>query len=363
MQRADSDLYPSAPATAPRRAGLVERTLPLRFPIFILGLVIVVTLGQIIEDALDTPSFEMLNPAISIPRWTLVLLTVYMLLMLRLIQRTSHKTVTEIRNSVQVDDKTYDTFRARMTRLPITLDILLAILSLVFVLILFPVLQSPLPVTRNPLTNERTFLPHDLWNAAVVILAYALVGWAALSLVMTTLRLGRALAELTRLPLKINVFDTDNLLPLGALALVLSLAPAGVVLILLIGLGTPTRPLAWFAFLLASIAAVVALIAPLRGVHQQMDHAKKDALGKLNHELTDIFRETTQPEQPDPARMGTLSNRTGTLINLRSVLQATPTWPFQSTVAVSRAILVASAPIIYAVLNELIQRFFLDRLP
>lgn len=363
MERVNADTVPQpADHLAPRRPSLTERTLPLRYPLFILGIVAVVTLGQVIEDALDTPSLEMLTPAISIPRWTLVLLTLYMLVMLRVIPRTASRCLREIRPTVNADEPTFSSLRARMTRLPLRLDLLLAVVSLLFVILLFPVLNSPLPITRNPLTNERTFLPGSLWNAAPVVVAYALVGWAALSLVVTTLRLGKALGELTQLPLRLDVFDNGNVLPLGRLALVQSLAPAGVVLLLLMGLGTPDRPLAWFAFLLVSLASVLALILPLRGVHRQMDAAKKDALAGVNHELSEIHRETLNANAPDATRTAFLSNRINTLVNLRKMIQEGPTWPFQSTVAVSRALLVASAPLIYAVLNELIRIFFIDPL-
>lgn len=363
MERVNADTLPQpADHAQPRRPTLAERTLPLRYPLFILGIVVVVTLGQVIEDALDTPSLEMLTPAISIPRWTLVLLTLYMLVMLRVIHRTANRSLRDIRPTVSADEQTFQSLCARMARLPLRLDLLLAGVSLLFVVVLFPVLNSPLPITRNPLTNERTFLPGSLWNAALVIVAYALVGWAALSMVVTTVRSGKALGELTHLPLKLDVFDTGNVLPLGRLALVLSLAPAGVVLLLLMGLGTPDRPLAWFAFLLVSLASVLALILPLRGVHRQMDRVKRDALTDVSHELSEIHHETLSTNPPDATRAAFLSNRINTLVNLRKVIQEGPTWPFQSTVAVSRALLVASAPLIYAVLNELIRIFFIDPL-
>jgi hypothetical protein len=98
---------------------------------------------------------------------------------------------------------------------------------------------------------------------------------------------------------------------------------------------------------------------PLRGVHGQMDGAKKGALAELNHELSAIHQEMASADPPDPARTGHLSNRTNTLVNLRKVIQEGTTWPFQNTVAVSRALLIASAPLIYTVLNELIRIFFI----
>lgn len=363
MERVDSDTLQSPARNAgPRRQTLAERTLPLRYPLFVLVIVVAVALGQVVEDALDTVTLEMFSAPISIPRWTLVLLTLYMLVMLRVIQRTARNSLNDIRTTVTVDEQTFQSVCARMTRIPLRWDLLLVFVSFVLVVLLFPVLNSPLPITRNPATNARTFLPENWLNAAMVVVAYTLVGWAALSLIVTTIRSGMALGELTRLPLKLNVFETENVLPLGRMALVQSLAPAGVVLLLLMGLGTPDRPLAWFAFLLASFASVLALFLPLRGVHHQMCAAKKGALTLVNAEMSEIHRETMTAAPPDATRTGYLANRLNTLIGLRKVIQEGPTWPFQSTVAVSRALLVASAPLVYAVLNELIRIFFIDPL-
>lgn len=314
------------------------------------------------EDLLDTPLLEMIPPRVSVPRWTLVFLTFYMLVMLRLIHVTASRTLRDIKSSVRVDDGTFERFRKGMARLHLRTDLGLAVVSLVFVLLLFPVMNSPLPITRNPVTNERTFLPHDLGDAILIIVGYTLVGWAALSLLANTVRLGYSLGKLTRLPLAVNVFDTDNVLPLGRMALVLSIAPAGILLILLIGLGTPNRLLAWFALLLATSTSLLALVLPLRGVHRQMEHAKRTAQSAVNAELSQINTEMFAAEQPDGTRMSWLANRITILVNLRKVIQEVPTWPFRGTVSISRALLVASAPIIYTILNELIRLFLIQPL-
>lgn len=352
----------TAPAASSRWRALGAAGIGWRFALFAFAIVVLVTLGQLVEDALDTPILEMVPPNISIPRWTLILLTAYMLVVLRVIHWTALRTLRDIRAAVLSDDTTFEQIRRRMTRPHFRTTAVLALLAVTLVVVLFPLLRAPLPITRNPATNAQTFLPHDPVNALVVLVAYSLVGWAALSLLVSAVRLGYALGDLTRKPLAINIFDTDNLLPLGRLALALSLAPAGVVLILLIGLGTPTRPLAWFAFLLASLASILALLLPLRGVHRQMAHAKNAALTEMNHELGEVHREVLESNEPDGNRTAFLSNRTNILVNLRKVVQEVPTWPFRDTMAVSRALLVASAPLVYTVLNELIRVFVIQPL-
>lgn len=358
MQSVQSDLARPPATTAPSRwKTLNARILPLQYPLFVLACVVLVIAGQWVEDALDTAQIEMLTPGISIPRWTVVVLTLYMIVVLRLIQRTATRTIVEIRSTVACDDSTFDGLALRMKRVHWRTDLGLAVLSFAIVVILFPIFQSPLPVVRNPQTNALTYLPQDALNAAVVMGAYFLVGWCALRLFVHTVRLGKALGELTQKPLNLNVFDPSNVLPLGRLALALSLAPAGIILILLIGLGSPTGLISWSLFVLASLTSVLALILPLRGVHRQMSHEKQAALSRLNHDLSVIHAELVGAASPDAARDGVLLNRTNLLMNLRKIVQEGPTWPFQNTVAVLRAVLVAGAPLVYTVLNELI-RFF-----
>ena len=151
--QSESALTPT-PVTVSRWRALASKTLPLRYPLFVLIIVVAVTAGQLVEDALDTPSLEMLTPVISIPRWTLALLTLYMLVMLRVIQTTSVRTLRQVRTAFECDDQTFEEFRRRMSRIPWRADAALAVLSLGIVIVLFPILHTSLPVVRNPATNR-----------------------------------------------------------------------------------------------------------------------------------------------------------------------------------------------------------------
>lgn len=328
--------------------------------------------GQLVEDALDTPALEMFSQAaetlrtVTIPRWALIVLTLYMLLMLRLMQRTARNTLRDVRPAVKCDDATYAEIAARMTRARWLTDLVLAVIALGFVVVLLfppPFLHSPIPTVDHPyMPNRATFLPSEPFAAFVVLVGYWLVGWTALCLLWNAVRLGKALGDLTQQPLELDVFGATNVLSLGRMALVLSLAPAGVIVILLIGLGLPTTTLSWFVFILASFASILALVLPLRGVHRQMEAVKENATREINLEFSLIQSEIFQKNAPDSARTAHLSNRTNVLVNLRKVVQEAPTWPFRDTVAITRALLIASAPLIYAVLNELIRIFFITPL-
>ena len=100
----------------------------------------------------------------------------------------------------------------------------------------------------------------------MVLAAYAVLGWAGLRIFYMTIRIAHAIGQMSREPLAFTVFETAGLLPLGNMALVLSLVPAGVVVILLVGLGPPSG-IGWLVLLLASATSVLALLLPLRGAH------------------------------------------------------------------------------------------------
>ena len=61
----------------------------------------------------------------------------------------------------------------------------------------------------------------------------------------------------------------------------------------------------------------------------------------------------------DPARMVALNQATNTLVPLRTTVSQLTTWPFRNTVAFGRAVLIASAPLVYAALSELIRVFWI----
>lgn len=360
-----------AEAESSRGRSLVTLARMRRYWIFVMVVVLLVGAGQLVEDARDTPTLEMFTQTadtlrtVTVPRWAVIGLTLYMLLMLRLIRRTATNTLRDIRSVVLCDDGTFEKIRLQMTRIHWTTGLAIGVLVLGFVVVLLfpaPMLHTPIPIVDHPkMPNGETYLPVEPLAALVVVLGYWLIGWTALTLLLTAVRLGGALGDLASIPLAINVYDTDNLVPLGRMALVLSLAPAGIFVILLVGLGVPTTLLAWFTFVLASFASILALVLPLRGVHRQMETAKTAASRDLNLELSKIQNELVA-NAPDAERTSYLGTRAGALVSLRKVVQESPTWPFRDTLAVTRAALIASSPLIYTALNELIRIFLIEPL-
>ncbi|MBA2700280.1 MAG: hypothetical protein H0U58_01090, partial [Chloroflexi bacterium] len=302
---------------------------------------------------------QMLPPTFSSRRWTVIVAVLYMLLIARVVDRTVVRSVPSLERVVRIDSRSFRDYVARM-RLPAPVLLVLLAASALIVTVLFVGLDSSL-VTNDPITGQERFLPGNLVASVVILAGYTSVGWAVMSLVYLTLRLALALEELSREPLDVDVFDTTSLLPFGNIALAGSLAPAGVIVILLLGLGQPTTWLSWTILLLAGLASVLALLLPLRGIHGQMSDAKDAVLADLNARIAQVYEEVNRGAISAPEMAG-LNARTNTLIPLRKTVQEMTTWPFADTVAFGRAVLIASAPLIYTVLSELIKAFWIDPL-
>jgi hypothetical protein len=335
----------------------------LQFPselvvIVAIGLVIA---GQFAEDLADSAPLQMLPPEFSSRRWTLIAVVVYELLILRVVDRTVLRSLPALQKVVRIEP---DAFRAYVHRLrppDPTVSLVILAASALIVTVLFGALGLELPLTDDPVTEQPLFLPGDALGALAILAGYTVVGWAGLCLIYLAVSLGRALGELCREPLNVDVFDTTNLLPFGNIALAGALAPVGIIGILLFGLGPPTTWLSWSVLLLAAIASIGALLLPLRGLHRQMSDAKESVLADLNARIRSVYNDVTS-KVDDSATMAALNARTNTLVPLRKTVTEMTTWPFADTVAFGRAVLIASAPLIYTVLSELIKVFWINPL-
>jgi hypothetical protein len=312
--------------------------------------------GQLVEDVNDSPPLQMLPPDARIARWSVVALVAYAFLIWAVLEATVRRSLKTVRGVVKIDD---DAFEAHVHAMrPPSTPAQLAILVGVVVInvLLFVGLNSDL-LLDDPVTRQPTKLPRDFGAAFVVLGGYVVIGWAFLRLIFFGGRLARELGRLSREPLDVNVFDTTNLLPFGNIALAVALAPAGVLVILLVGLGAPTNPVGWSVVAEATLVIVLVLLLPLRGIHRQMSSAKDVALATVNTRIEQVYEQVSGPLPDDAPGMARLSAATTTLVPLRKTILEMTTWPFRDTVALGRALLIASAPIIYTTLSELIRVF------
>jgi hypothetical protein len=89
-----------------------------------------------------------------------------------------------------------------------------------------------------------------------------------------------------------------------------------------------------------------------------MAKAKYEVLGDIDRRLSRVYAEVTDTTL-GTARMAKLMEAVNTLVPLRKTVHEVTTWPFRDTVAFGRAILIASAPLVYAALSELIRVFWI----
>lgn len=357
-----SEAESGAPAFAPAvrdRLGLDR----LRFPSELVVLIAfaVVVGGQFAEDLMDSAPLQMLPPEFSSRRWTLIAVGLYSLLILRLVDRTVRRSLPAFERVLRLEPTAFRAYVHRLRPPDPTTSLVILAASALIVTVLFAGLGFDLPLTDDPVTKQPLFLPADPIGAISILAGYTVFCWAGLSLIYLTVSLGRALGALCREPLNVDVFDTTNLLPFGNIALASALAPAGIIGILLFGLGQPTNWLSWTVLLLAACASIVALLYPLRGIHRQMSDAKEAVLANLNARIANVYQDVNLKEN-DAAAIAALNARTNTLVPLRKTVHEMTTWPFADTVAFGRAVLIASAPLIYTVLSELIKVFWIGPL-
>lgn len=356
----------SRPLIGPIRDRL-GRTAPLL--IVILGVALMAA-AQLVEDFSDSEPLQLLSPPTAIRRWTVIVAVLYMLAIARSVDGLVLRSMAALRDDVDLDEARFVRYAQRLRRLDVRIEVLLLVLSALTVFALFSVLGTSLPID-DPVTNAPRLLPGVAIEAATILAGYTVLGWAVLSLVACTVRRARALGQLSREPFRVDVFDATNLLPFGNIALAASLAPAGIIVILLFGFGRPSAPLSWTVLALATGASILALLLPLRGIHHQMATAKHSAQAGLNTRIRELYeRAGTGFEARIPAEGGEaardesawMNNRLSTLVTLRRTVQEMTTWPFRDTLAFGRAVLIASAPLIYTVMSELIKVFWIGPL-
>jgi hypothetical protein len=356
----DQVTVPAARSTVLSDATQFARRWLLRVPpaVVVIAAVALVAAGQVAEDLADSEPLQLLSPLDAVRRWTLILAVLYMLGISRAVDRFVKRSLADLDAAFHIDPERFRHYALRVRRPDVLVDAMLLAISGVLVVLLFGTMQTSLPID-DPVTGQPVHLPTGVIGLFLIFAQYTVVGWAVLSLVYCTISRARALGQLSRVPLEIDVFDTTNLLPLGNIALATALAPAGIIVILLIGFGRPSSPISWSLLVLVTLASLVALILPLRGIHRQMDAAKGHVLTFLNGELRKVYEQVNLPGATDITETTRLNHRASTLVNLRKTVDEMTTWPFRDTLALTRAVLIAMAPLIYTVINELIKLFWI----
>lgn len=335
----------------------VER-LPVPYWIVIGAASALVLVAQLLAHTERDPGFSVLEPGVLLRLLALPVLTAYMMAMLRVLKRRAIASLCDLRPAVQIGDEAYDRLVYGTVRVNPRMEVALLAASAAVVVLLFAVLRSALPI--NPLPQlGRLYLSANPFIAVLTLASYTVFGWAGLELVLATVRFGRGLGALANQPLRVNVFDPTNLLPFGSLTLMHSLSVAGVIIGLLVTLGQPEFLIDYAVVILASLASVLALVAPLHGVRVQMLRAKAQALAHIHQRLAECQAVMLALQTHSPDALKALTTATDNLISLRKTVLAQPSLPFRNALAVSRVVLAALSPFAYFIANELIRAYVL----
>jgi hypothetical protein len=333
---------------------LVER-IPLPYVVIALLAAFIVLVEQGFEFFLEVGTLQNPTPALLLRlarHLVLPILTFYMVMMLKTLKTSTVRQLDELRPAVRIDDAEYDTHVHRMVNTNWRVEVALLFVSVVGVFLLFDAFGTPLELTTNIRADQ--FGP----MTGVILSPYVIFGWAFLVLIFSAVQVANALGKLANRPLAVNIYDPGDLLPFGHIALVYSLSLAGVILILLIGLGQPTQASSWAVIIALSLASFVALVIPLRGVNHQMRDARHAELEKIHAQLRTIHDRVLNDVNLDREELGHISERTGTLVNLRNVVLSTPTWPYRDTLMIVRVVAIAIAPLLYFMLTQLLAGLF-----
>jgi hypothetical protein len=325
---------------------LARLPLPYRVTVLVLGLLAV---G---EQALEYYLY-MRRPQVA-PVFRLeeamgfVLLLIYLLIYLGLLKQEAVQGLVGLRPAVLVDDAEYDAHARRILRANPWIELGLAALAGAAVWALF-----------GESLGKVSQAARGAWTAPLVVsfvaAIYALFGWLLLTLVYTGIRCARALGHLAQRPLAVNVFDPLALQHFGRLSLLPSISFATVSLIPLILYGPPR--LGGYVIIPLALISLLALLAPIWGVHRQMVRAKEAAQDAIHAQLARAQEIALRVPEVDPQELKAAADRTALLLNLRRAIREGPNWPFQTEAAVARAITAAVSPLIYFILNELLSAY------
>jgi hypothetical protein len=330
--------------------------IPLPFTVTAVLFALIVIAEQVLEEVLIGPvSGYQISQRIGI-RIALPLLSIYLLLAIRFLKREVVSCLERLKPAMDIPPEKYDRLARQMLKPRRWIEVTLLLASSMVVVGLFVIMKNPLPIYTS-LT-----LPDEPLAAGLIICVYIAIGWLGLALVHTGIQHAIAMGRLSRQPLRINVFDPENVIPFGTISMLHSLVLAGVIAILFILLGRPTSLISYLVIILTSIGSFLALILPLLGVYQQMRKAKIQALNNIAEQLLQAQEMLMKLKDPFDDGLDEVNSRTSALVNLRKTILESPNWPFRSNTAIARAVIAALSPLIYFILTEMVRVYIVPLL-
>ncbi|QIR41942.1 hypothetical protein HCG51_35285 (plasmid) [Tolypothrix sp. PCC 7910] len=329
--------------------------LPLPYPLTIAIIFSVALFEQFLEYSLQDHNFSLLTFENTLKLFIVPGVFVYILITLPVLKTITVKTLKEIRSAVAISDREFTNHMHRKLFISRSIELWLLALSSLVVIGLLVILRQPVPMSagQSYLSKNQPLI------ALIILVTYTLLGWLLLLFMFTSIKLAKELDKLTQAPLIVNVFDPTNLLPFGQLSLLYSMTLAGLIFILLILLGSPTRLIPYLVVILLSLSSFLSLVLPLRGVHRQMREAKDKVLRQLSEQFYDLHTTLLKKPQLGTNELEEMMKRANTLTNLRKMVISSPNWPFRTAESSIRAVIASLSPIIYFILKEATKTYLL----
>jgi hypothetical protein len=212
-----------------------------------------------------------------------------------------------------------------------------------------PYIVPPVPPTP---WNPATWGPEVAWHRILGPLTMVWGWWLVYTIVTVSVRMSRIAKTLAR----VDLLDLSPLAPFTQLGLTNALLLIGTLSIWsLVMIDTGFGQMMVILGGATLIATVLAMLAPVHGVHKRICQSKEEALGWVNGQITEQ-QVSFQGQQTDLP-----SGRMADLVAYRGMVQDVPEWPFTlSTYA--RVALYVLLPVVAwgfgIVAEEIVARFF-----
>src|SRR4051812_10819338 len=154
---------------------------PFLYPALTVLATAIVLLGQLVEDATDSPPLQMFpNPPL-LARWAVVALVLYSMIMSALLMQRAASSLSTVRPVVAIKQDAFDGYRNRLAHIPPRIEAGLFVGAAVVTAVLFLVLGSDL-LLDDPVLKTSHKVPTDPLLALAILAAYTVVGWTFLRL-------------------------------------------------------------------------------------------------------------------------------------------------------------------------------------
>jgi len=177
--------------------------------------------------------------------------------------------------------------------------------------------------------NPSNWSPEVAWHRILGPATMVWGWWLGYAIVTVSLRMSRIAKRLSQL----NLFDLSPLAPFTQQGLTNALLLIGLLSIWsLILIETGFGQIMWTVSGVILVTTILALLAPVQGVHKRIRQSKQEEIDWLDDEISKL-RSSLQPSDSSPQ-----SGRLADLVAYRGLVESVAEWPFTSSTYVRLAL-------------------------